>query len=74
MAAIAASHVAIGFMLLIPRLRFATGLLQLPMSIGIFAFHATMLPAGLPPAIVMIALNAVVIADSERLGALLARP
>lgn len=69
MAAIAASHVVIGVMLLVPRLRFAGGLLQLPMSIGILAFHVTMLPAGLPPAIVMIALNAVVIADRDRVAA-----
>ena len=57
-------------MLLVPRLRFAGGLLQLPMSIGILAFHVTMLPAGLPPAIVMFALNAVLVADRERLAVL----
>ena len=71
MAPIAASHILIGVLLLIPRTRFAGGLLQVPMSLGILAFHATMLPAGTPIAIVMLALNSVVIADGARLRALL---
>jgi len=57
MAAIAASHVLIGVMLLVPRMRFMGALLQLPMSIGITAFHATMLPEGLVVALVMLVLN-----------------
>ena len=54
---IAASHVVIGLGLLVPRTRFAAGLLQLPISLGIVAFHATMLPEGNGIAIVMLVLN-----------------
>ena len=72
MKAIAASHVIVGVGLLIPRLRFASGLLQLPMSLGITAFHATMLPAGLVVALVMLVLNALVLADRSRWQSLLA--
>ena len=71
MHAIAASHVLIGLMLLLPRTRFAGALLQLPMSLGILAFHFTMLPAGLGPAVVMLILNVGILADGSRLGALL---
>ncbi|MHC4847752.1 MAG: hypothetical protein ACYTEG_04780 [Planctomycetota bacterium] len=71
MAAIAASHVLIGALLIIPRTRFAAALLQLPISLGMVAFHVTMMPAGLAPAAVMLALNLVVLADAGRLRALL---
>ncbi len=63
MSAIAASHVIIALGLLIRRTRFAAAMLQLPMSVGIVAFHASMLPAGIAPAIVMFALNLGVLAD-----------
>jgi len=71
MAPIAASHVLIGLLLLIPRTRFAAALLQLPMTLGILAFHVTMLPEGTPVAIVMLALNSVVLAHGTRLRSLL---
>ena len=57
MGAVAFSHIVAGVLLLIPTLRFLGGLLQLPMTLGIVAFHATMLPAGLPMAGVMLVLN-----------------
>lgn len=74
MAPIAASHVVIGALLLVPATRFAAGLLQLPMSVGIVAFHVTMLPEGTGPGVVMLVLNAMVVADPARLRALLSRP
>src|SRR5688500_16591806 len=57
MSAIALSHVLAGILLSMPRTRFAGALLQLPMSLGIVAFHATMLPEGLVMAIPMLLLN-----------------
>jgi len=71
MAPIAASHVLIGLLLLVPRTRFVGAMLQLPMSVGILAFHMTMLPAGNALAIVILAINCFVIADRTRLRALL---
>ena len=70
MVPVAASHVVIGVMLLVARLRFTGALLQFPMSLGIVAFHATMLPAGLAVALVMLALNVGVLADPAKLRAL----
>ena len=66
MAPIALSHVVVGLMLLVPKLRFTAGVLQLPMSIGILAFHWTMLPEGLGPAIGMLVLNLGVLTDERR--------
>ena len=71
MSAISLSHVLVGVLLVIPRARFAGALLQLPISLGILAFHVTMLPAGNAVAIVMLALNLIVLADGRRLSALL---
>ncbi|MHC4407541.1 MAG: hypothetical protein ACYS0F_00910 [Planctomycetota bacterium] len=73
MAAVAASHVLVGALLIIPRTRFAAALLQLPISLGMVAFHVTMMPAGIAPAAVILLLNMVVLADSRRLRALLAK-
>ncbi|MEM7309575.1 MAG: hypothetical protein AAF682_23065 [Planctomycetota bacterium] len=73
MKVIASSHVLVGLFLLVPRLRFIGGLMQLPMSVGIVAFHGTMLPEGLPPAIGMLALNIGVVAERTRLGQLMGR-
>ena len=70
---VSASHVAVGVCLLLPSLRFLGALLQLPLSLGIVAFHATMLPEGLGLAIGMLALNAVVLMDAPRLRALTAK-
>lgn len=67
MTAIAFSHVVAGAMLVVPRTRFAGALLQLPMTIGITAFHVTMLPSGLLLAIPMLLLNLGALADATRL-------
>lgn len=72
MAWIAASHLIIGAMLVVPRFRFVAGLLQLPMTIGMVAFHVTMLPEGNVGAFVMLALNLLVIADDRHIRALVA--
>jgi putative oxidoreductase len=73
MAAIAFSHVLVGVLLLIPRTRFLGGLLQLPMSIGMVAFHVTMLPAGLVTAVPLLLFNVGVVADWRRLHSLVER-
>lgn len=70
---VAISHVVVGVLLLIPRARFLGGLLQLPMSIGIVAFHVTMMPAGLVTAIPILLFNLGVIADGSRLRSLVQR-
>ena len=72
-APIAFSHVVVAVLLLIPRTRFLGGLLQLPMSIGMVAFHVTMLPAGLVTAVPFLLLNLGVIADWPRLRSLVER-
>ena len=69
---ISISHIVIGLLLLLPSLRFTGALLQLPMSLGIVAFHATMMPAGLVLAIPLLVLNLVAVADLSRLTALVA--
>ena len=73
MAPIAISHVVAALLLLIPRTRFAGAMLQLPMTIGILAFHATMLPAGLVMAIPLLLLNLLALVDPIRLRVLLER-
>ena len=70
MGPIALSHVVIGLMLIVQPVRFVGALLQLPMSLGILAFHVTMMPEGNGFAAVMLALNLVVLADPKRLRAL----
>ena len=65
MTAIAGSHLLIGLLLLIPWTRFAGGILQLPMSVGMAAFHFTMLPEGLGFALGILALNLLVITESR---------
>jgi hypothetical protein len=70
MSAIAVSHVVVAVMLLWPSTRFIGALLQLPMSIGILSFHATMLPEGRAMAAVLLLLNLGVLCDPARLAAL----
>ncbi len=70
--AVAGSHVIAGIFLLVPRTRFLAALLQLPMTIGIVAFHVTMEPKGLMLAIPMLLLNLLALADPPRLRALVA--
>lgn len=71
MAHVAASHVLVGVLLLVPATRFAAGLCQLTLSIGILSFHVTMLPEGTAMALVMLGLNVLVLADADRWAALL---
>ena len=72
MGSIAFSHIVIGILLLIPRTRTFGALMQLPLTIGIVFFHATMQPAGLAVAVVMLLLNLVAAWDPERIQALFA--
>jgi putative oxidoreductase len=72
MSAIAFSHVVAAVLLLIPRTRYLGALLQLPMSLGIVSFHATMERAGLAVGGVLLILNLVALADRARLSALMA--
>jgi len=60
---VALSHVIVGVMMLVSRLRLLGALLQLPISLGIVAFHMTMMPEGNGIAIGMLVLNLVVICD-----------
>lgn len=69
---IAASHVLLGVCLLIPRTRFLAGLLQLPVTLGIVAFHMTMLPEGNVTAFIMLALNLIVVFNVGQLQRLVA--
>jgi len=69
---LAAGHLVIGLMLLVPRTRFAAGVLQLPITVGIVAFNVTMFPHGVPLAIGMLAVNLGVVADRSRIERLLA--
>jgi putative oxidoreductase len=70
MSAVAISHIVVGALLLIPRTRFLGALLQLPVSIGIVAFHVTMMPAGLVTAVPLLLLNLGALADWPRLRSL----
>ena len=71
--AIAFSHVVCGLLLLIPWTRFLGAILQLPMTIGIVAFHAFMWRLGLPLPILMLVLNLIVLWEPARLRALVGR-
>ena len=70
MSAIAISHIVAGVLLLIPRTQFLGALLQLPMTIGIVAFHVTMMPAGLVTAVPMLVFNLGALANVPRLRSL----
>ena len=74
MTAISASHLLIALMLALPRLRFAGALLQLPMSIGILAFHVYLLPEGTGVAIGLLVLNLIVLADPRQITRLVSPP
>jgi len=68
--AVTASHVLIGIFLLVPLTRFVAALLQLPITIGILAFHVTMWPEGAAVAGALLILNVLVLADPQQLRAL----
>lgn len=72
--ALSLGHLAVGILLLIGRTRFAAGLVQLPLSIGIVAFNVLLFPPGIALAIVMLALNLGVVSDPPKLRSLLAQP
>ena len=67
---LAVGHLVLGLMLLIPRTRFAAGILQLPITLGIVAFNFTMFPKGVPLALGMLALNLAVAANPRALSRL----
>ena len=54
---LAAGHLLLGVLLLVPRTRFAAGVMQLPITAGIVAFNVTMFPRGIPLAIGMLVVN-----------------
>ncbi len=67
---ICVSHVVVGVLLVIPRTRFFGALMQLPITLGIVAFHAAMLPEGLVMAVPMLLLNVGAMGEPDRLRAL----
>ncbi len=69
---LAVGHLVLGILLLLPRTRFAAGLMQLPITIGIVAFNVTMFPRGIPLAIGMLVLNLGVVLKLRDLRRLLA--
>jgi hypothetical protein len=68
---LAVGHLLIGILLLVPRTRFAAGVMQLPITIGIVAFNATMFPRGVALAIGMLVLNLGVVLRTQDLRRLL---
>ena len=67
---LAAGHLVLAILLLVPRTRFAAGFAQLPITVGIVAFNVTMFPSGVPLALGMLAVNLGVVlrpADLRRL-------
>lgn len=71
MAYVAACHVIFGLLLLIPKTRFFGAVVQLPISLGIFAFHLSMMPEGLGVAGFLVVTNLIVLAEKSRLKSLL---
>ena len=69
---LAIGHLVLGILLLVPRTRFAAGLMQLPISIGIVVFNLTMFPRGIPLAIGMLVVNLGVVLQPRDLRRLLA--
>ncbi len=71
---LAVGHALIGLLLLVPRTRFAAGVLQLPITMGIVAFNVTMFPAGVALALAMIVVNLGVVLRGADLRRLIAPP
>ena len=69
---IAVGHLLLGILLLVPRTRFAAGVMQLPITIGIVAFNATMFPRGVALSIGMLVVNLCVVLQPRDLRRLLA--
>ncbi|MFM8816266.1 MAG: hypothetical protein ACKOHI_00035 [Phycisphaerales bacterium] len=72
MAWLAVGHLLLGILLLVPRTRFAAGVMQLPITIGIAAFNVTMFPPGIALAVGMLVVNLGVVLDRRGLSRLLA--
>lgn len=68
---LAAGHLVLGLMLLFPRTRFAAGVLQLPITLGIVAFNVSMFPKGVPLALAMLLLNLAVVANGRAIARLI---
>ena len=71
---LAVGHLLLGALLLLPRTRFAAGIVQLPITIGIVAFNVTMFHAGVALALAMLVVNLGVILRPQDLRRLLASP
>jgi len=69
---LAAGHLLLGILLLVPRTRFAAGLMQLPVTLGIVVFNVTMFPRGIALAIGMLVVNLGVVLNPRDLRRLLA--
>ena len=69
---LAVGHLMLGILLLVPRTRFAAGVMHLPITIGIVAFNATMFPRGVALAIGMLVVNLCVVLQPRDLRRLLA--
>lgn len=69
---LAVGHLVLGVLLLVPRTRFAAGMMQLPVTIGIVAFNVTMFPRGIPLAVAMLLVNLGVVLNARDLRRLLA--
>ena len=69
---LAVGHLLLGILLLVPRTRFAAGVMQLPITVGIVAFNVSMFPAGVALAIGMLVVNLGVVLKPRDLRRLLA--
>ena len=68
---LAVGHLMLGILLLVPRTRFAAGVMQLPITIGIVAFNVTMFPRGIALGIAMLVLNLGVVLNPRDIRRLL---
>jgi hypothetical protein len=69
---LAVGHLVLGVLLLVPRTRFAAGVMQLPVTAGIVAFNVAMFPRGIPLALAMLVVNLGVVAQPKDLRRLFA--
>jgi hypothetical protein len=69
---LAVGHLLLGIMLLVPRTRFAAGVMQLPITVGIVAFNVLMFPRGIALALGMLVVNLGVVLSPRDLRRLLA--
>ena len=69
---LAVGHLVLGILLLVPRTRFAAGMMQLPITLGIVAFNVTMFPSGIALSIAMLVVNLGVVLAPRDLRRLLA--